>query len=91
MEKELEQRDFQAEAEDFGMLALIHKHVCGTETPETRVCTVIRNFLAIEEPDEELRRQFMDWLRNGCNAGVKERAYLTLYRQADGDGAGERG
>jgi type IV secretory pathway VirB4 component len=94
MKNELEKRGSQDVADDLAILAAIREG-WASQDPEARAYTIIRDFLEIENPGEELHRKFMDWLKDGRNAEAKDRAYFTLFQQAAGvdgdDGAGEQG
>ncbi len=81
MGQEIENRNRQYEAEDFAILALINKHLCSTGTPEDRAYAIIRAYVELENPDEELQTEFARW-RHGQNAETKESMFLTLIEQA---------
>ncbi len=81
MGQEIENRNRQYEAEDFAILALINKHLCSTGTPEDRAYAIIRAYVELENPDEELQTEFARW-RHGSNAEAKDRAFRTIIEQA---------
>ncbi len=81
MKNRIEEHDRYDEAEDFAILALINKHLCSTGTPEDRAYAIIRAYVELENPDEELQTEFARW-RHGQNAETKESMFLTLIEQA---------
>jgi hypothetical protein len=80
MAKKTEKRDLHYEAEDCAILALIHKRQFDTLSPEDRAYTIIRAYIEVEDPDEELQTEFARW-RQSRNAEAKERAFRTLIEQ----------
>ena len=81
MEQGIKEQGIQDAAHDFAILGLINRHLCNTADPEERAYAIIRAYVELENPDEELQTEFVRW-RHGSNAEAKERAFRTIIEQA---------